>query len=163
MPSVSRTKDCKRPISCACVTAAGDAELAAGPHASIPRRLVLGRGGRNSHVLTALRLNRDYSLDLPWFPMYSKPEYGFGIPSYLLPHEVAMTQTIAAHFDGRVIVPDEPVQLRAGQPLRVQLQLVPEPSAAPFAELLRFAADLPDAPTDLSEQHDHYLYGSPKR
>ncbi|MDY0170412.1 MAG: hypothetical protein RBS80_27965, partial [Thermoguttaceae bacterium] len=71
--------------------------------------------------------------------------------------------TIAAHFDGRVIVPDEPVQLRAGQPLRVQLQLVPEPSAAPFAELLRFAADLPDAPTDLSEQHDHYLYGSPKR
>ncbi len=74
-----------------------------------------------------------------------------------------MTQTITAHFDGRDIVPDEPVQLRPGQPLRVQLELVPEASPAPFSELLSLAADLPDAPTDLSEQHDHYLYGSPKR
>jgi hypothetical protein len=29
--------------------------------------------------------------------------------------------------------------------------------------LLRFASDLPDAPSDLSAQHDHYLYGTPKR
>jgi hypothetical protein len=24
-------------------------------------------------------------------------------------------------------------------------------------------ADLPDAPSDLAGQHDHYLYGTPKR
>lgn len=73
-----------------------------------------------------------------------------------------MTRTIAAHFDGKVIVPDEPVQLPVGQPLRVQLELVPETPAARFADFLRFAADLQDAPPDLASQHDHYLYGSPK-
>ncbi len=71
-----------------------------------------------------------------------------------------MTHSISAHFDGRFIVPDEPVQLPVGQPLRVQVELA---EAAPrFAELLRFASDLPDAPVDLSTQHDHYLYGTPK-
>ena len=72
-----------------------------------------------------------------------------------------MTQTIAAHFDGKVIVPDDPVDLPAGQRLTVRLE--PVPATGPrFAEFLDFAADLPDAPADLSAQHDHYLYGSPK-
>jgi hypothetical protein len=73
-----------------------------------------------------------------------------------------MTQTIKAHFDGKVIVPDEPVQLPVGQPLRVHVEEA-EPAAPPFADLLGFAADLPDAPPDLAAQHDHYLYGSPKQ
>ena len=74
-----------------------------------------------------------------------------------------MTRTIAAHFDGKVIVPDEPVELPVGQPLRVRLELVAENSVARFAEFVRFAADLPDAPPDLAAQHDHYLYRTPKR
>lgn len=73
-----------------------------------------------------------------------------------------MSESIAAHFDGRVIVPDEPVQLPVGQRLRIRVELV-EPAPAKFADLLGFASDLPDAPADLSAQHDHYLYGSPKR
>ena len=73
-----------------------------------------------------------------------------------------MTKTISAHFDGKVIVPDEPVELPVGQPLRVRLE-VQDVSSARFAELLRFAADLPDAPTDLASQRDHYLYGILKR
>jgi hypothetical protein len=73
-----------------------------------------------------------------------------------------MTQTIRAHFDGKVIVPDEPVQLPVGQPLCVYLDLA-DAAAPRFAGLLQFAADLPDAPPDLAAQHDHYLYGSPKR
>jgi len=73
-----------------------------------------------------------------------------------------MTQMIAAHFDGKVIVPDEPLDLPPGQPLRVLVE-VAESSNARFAAFLRFAADLPDAPNDLAAQHDHYLYGSPKR
>jgi hypothetical protein len=72
-----------------------------------------------------------------------------------------MSVTISAHFDGTVIVPDEPVQLPVGQPLRVSVE-VPD-TAPPFADLLQFAADLPDAPPDLAAQHDHYLYGSPKK
>ena len=73
-----------------------------------------------------------------------------------------MTQSIAAHFDGKVIVPDEPVNLPVGQPLRVRLEAV-EGAAPPFADFLQLEADLPDAPPDLAAQHDHYLYGSPKR
>lgn len=73
-----------------------------------------------------------------------------------------MTQTVIAHFDGKVIVPDEPLQLPVGQRLRVQVEVV-EPASPPFASLLGFAADLPDAPSDLAAQHDHYLYGTPKR
>jgi len=73
-----------------------------------------------------------------------------------------MTRTITGHFDGKVIVPDEPVQLPVGQPLQVRIERV-ETSSARFADFLRFAADLPDAPEDLAAQHDHYLYASPKR
>jgi len=37
-----------------------------------------------------------------------------------------------------------------------------------WEEILEMTADVPDAewdklPTDLAEQHDHYLYGTPKR
>lgn len=73
-----------------------------------------------------------------------------------------MTHSLAAHFDGQVIVPDEPVQLPVGQQLRVHIELV-EPPPPRFAALLGLASDLPDAPPDLSVQHDHYLYGAPKR
>ena len=73
-----------------------------------------------------------------------------------------MTQSLSAHFDGKVIVPDEPVQLPVGQRLRVHLELA-EACSPRFADFLRFETDLPDAPPDLAAQHDHYLYGSPKR
>ena len=36
-----------------------------------------------------------------------------------------MSQIIAGHFDGKVIVPDEPVKLPVGKPLRIQIDLVP--------------------------------------
>lgn len=70
--------------------------------------------------------------------------------------------TISAHFDGRVIVPDEPVELPIGKSLRVKLEVIDQ-ADPPFSDLLSLEADLPDAPSDLSSQHDHYLYGTPKR
>ena len=73
-----------------------------------------------------------------------------------------MTETIAAHFDGRVLVPDGPVELPTGRPLRLKVELADD-SAPRFADLLGFAADLPDVPNDLAAQHDHYLTGAPKR
>jgi hypothetical protein len=33
-----------------------------------------------------------------------------------------MTMTIKAHFDGRAIIPDEPVELPLNEPLEVQIQ-----------------------------------------
>ncbi len=73
-----------------------------------------------------------------------------------------MTRTITVHFDGKVLIPDEPVQLPIGQPLRIQFE-TPDGAVPRFADLAQFSADLPDAPADLAAQHDHYLYGSPKK
>jgi len=73
-----------------------------------------------------------------------------------------MSQSFNAHFDGNVIVPDEPLQFPAGQRLRIEIEPVAE-DAPRFADFSKLAADLPDAPPDLASQHDHYLYGTPKR
>jgi hypothetical protein len=73
-----------------------------------------------------------------------------------------MSTEFSAHFDGRFIVPDEPISLPVGQKLRLRVDAVAE-GAGPFANLVEFAVDLPDSPGDLSSQHDHYLYGTPKR
>ena len=42
-----------------------------------------------------------------------------------LPGATIMTQTITAHFDGKVIVPDKPVKLPVGKPLLIQVVLAP--------------------------------------
>jgi hypothetical protein len=61
-----------------------------------------------------------------------------------------------------VIVPDEPLGLPVGQRVRIEIEAV-EVERARFADLAEFAADLPDAPSDLASQHDHYLYGTPRK
>lgn len=74
---------------------------------------------------------------------------------------------LRAHFDGKVLVPSEPVDLPVGQ--EVELQVTPvEPSPPPtlLQKLARLSARLPhdpDAPADAAAQHDHYLYGLPKK
>jgi hypothetical protein len=73
-----------------------------------------------------------------------------------------MAMSFSAHFDGRVIVPDQPLALPIGEKLQVRVESSGVPSGQ-FADLAQFAADLPDSPGDLSAQHDHYLYGAPKR
>ena len=89
------------------------------------------------------------------------------------------------HFDGKVIVPDEPVDIPQDQQFVVTLapaapkQQHPQgvggqrqddvgEDPKPGESFLAWAARNPlpaDAglPTDLSENLDHYLYGSPKR
>lgn len=73
-----------------------------------------------------------------------------------------MTHSFSAHFEGKVIVPNEPIQLPVGQTFQIQVDL-PSVDVHPFADLLQFAEDVPDLPTDLSFQLDHYLYGLPKK
>jgi len=72
-----------------------------------------------------------------------------------------MSQSIRGHFDGNVIVPDGPLDLRAGQRIEIEIRAVDSESPQ-FGDLARFGTDLPDAPRDLANQHDHYLYGTPK-
>jgi hypothetical protein len=74
---------------------------------------------------------------------------------------------INAHYDGRVIVPDEQVDLPPNQALivRIEAKEVDESPAheSELAWLAANASDSTDVPSDLSHQHDHYLYGVPKR
>jgi hypothetical protein len=74
---------------------------------------------------------------------------------------------INAHYDGRVIVPDEPVDLPPNQALivRIEAKNVDAPPAreSALAWLAANASDSTDVPSDLSHQHDHYLHGTPKR
>lgn len=72
---------------------------------------------------------------------------------------------IKAHFDGRVLVPDEPLDL----PLNETLEIIVYPRSEtnrPLLELAKKLSQLPhraDAPVDGAAQHDDYLYGLPKR
>lgn len=73
--------------------------------------------------------------------------------------------SIRAHYDGKVFVPDEPVGLPPNAAVR--LLLVPETDGdRPLLDLVRATQGFADDgswPGDAATQHDHYLYGTPKR
>ena len=74
-----------------------------------------------------------------------------------------------AHFDGKVIVPEQAVDLPVGTPFVVHVETgrspgtTAEKSLEPALQWLAENAVDDDLPSDLSAQHDHYLYGTPKR
>ncbi len=69
--------------------------------------------------------------------------------------------TVSAHFDGKVIVPDE--RLPTNQALRVHIEpLAGEAEESALAWIAAHAVENDTLPTDLADQHDHYLYGCPK-
>jgi hypothetical protein len=77
---------------------------------------------------------------------------------------------VKAHFDGKVLIPDEPLKLPVNCALELHIQPVAVPPAAangkPLLKLLKALEELPanlDWPADGAAQHDHYLYGLPKR
>jgi len=80
---------------------------------------------------------------------------------------------IRAHFDGKVFVPDEPVDLPVGERVEIPVlpaepDLPPPPEGKTVAELADWIRSLPPIKGDSSlgdsaAQHDHYLYGTPKR
>jgi hypothetical protein len=74
----------------------------------------------------------------------------------------------SAHFDGKHICPDEPISLPENVPLRITVQEAVNPSAQVNGSLdlfdrLETQAGLIDGPTDWAAEHDHYLYGAPKK
>jgi len=77
-------------------------------------------------------------------------------------------KTLKVHYDGRVLVPDEPVDLPLNRPLELSVLSPGKPSDAPAAldKLAALAKNHPaqaSHPADLAAQHDHYLYGVVKR
>jgi hypothetical protein len=88
--------------------------------------------------------------------------------------EVKAVIAIKAHFDGKYLVPDEPLNVPKDQPLRVQIDVAQpaenEIGNSSISELLKGLAKAAEEcpldsalPADGAAQHDSYLYGSPKR
>jgi hypothetical protein len=76
--------------------------------------------------------------------------------------------TLHGQVRGGVIVFDPPVTLPEGAEVQVQvIQPQPEVGAAEplslYERLKPFVGAAKGLPADLAAQHDHYLYGTPKR
>ncbi len=75
-----------------------------------------------------------------------------------------MSQTIVVTYDGGVVRPETPLDLEPAK--RYVPTLVPiDDMAAPTSawDVLVARRGAMEAPVDWSAQHDHYLYGTPKR
>ena len=79
-----------------------------------------------------------------------------------------------AHFDGRHLSPDTPVDLPTDRPLQVTVEETPAEcdvaaedknglGLGKFLDCLEAKVGLFDGPADLSAELDHYLYGTSKR
>jgi hypothetical protein len=82
------------------------------------------------------------------------------------PGAIAMTRTVTVIFDGEVFRPTEPVDLPANTKYQVTIEALRSggpvhPEHRPLEGLLDITIDT--GLGDLAEQHDHYLYGTPKR
>lgn len=75
-----------------------------------------------------------------------------------------VTKTLKVLFDGAVFRPTGPVDLEAGKKYTITVKLSPEDPDVdkdPAFDIASLAVDthIPD----LAAEHDHYLYGTPKR
>lgn len=78
-----------------------------------------------------------------------------------------MTRTVEVVYDGEVLRPAEPLDLRLNGRYRVTIgeEVAPKGGFKSVSEFLLWIADNAQdlGIEDLAEQHDHYLYGLPKR
>jgi hypothetical protein len=72
-----------------------------------------------------------------------------------------MARTVDVVFDGEVLRPEEPLDLEPNRHYRVTIE-EPTGEAGVLDDIVALAQDL-DLPPDFAAQHDHYLYGVPKR
>ena len=78
-----------------------------------------------------------------------------------------MSKILTVTFDGSVLRPDTPLELEPNK--RYVITIVSEDNnssqvtAADAWDVLEDLAGTVDAPDDWASQHDHYLYGTPKR
>jgi hypothetical protein len=81
----------------------------------------------------------------------------------LAKEDQTMGKTMTAVFDGRVLHPDSPSDLTPDTRYRITVEEVRPPVAGEDAwDVLETLAGTVEAPADWAEEHDHYLYASPK-
>jgi len=77
---------------------------------------------------------------------------------------VTMNKTLTMVFDGHVFHPDSPLDLEPNTRYVVTIQNVLPPAAEGNAwDILEALTGTLEAPQDWASEHNHYLYGTPKR
>lgn len=71
--------------------------------------------------------------------------------------------SVRAHFDGKQIRLDEPVKLKPDARLLITVLSEEKPENKTLFELLDAPIGSIEGPEDWSINHDHYLYGVPKK
>lgn len=77
-----------------------------------------------------------------------------------------MTTSVKVRYDGKVLVPEQPVDLPVGSLLDAELtpsKPIAKPALERLVESVGEIAEPDKLPVDGSAQHDHYLYGLPKK
>lgn len=75
-----------------------------------------------------------------------------------------MTKTLTAVFDGKVFRPDFPVDLEPNTRYTLKVeQDIQKPKTQSAWDILEELTGTVEGPEDWSEEHDHYLYGTPKK
>ena len=77
-----------------------------------------------------------------------------------------MTKTIVAVYDGDVFRPVDPLDLEPNVKYQVTIEPMDREQTAEVADAWHTLSKLSgtiDAPADWSSEHDHYIYGTPRR
>jgi len=75
-----------------------------------------------------------------------------------------MKYIVSAVFDGQELHFDAPLELELNARYRITIEPESDGAAEETAwDVLERYAGTVDAPADWSREHDHYLYGTPKR
>ena len=75
-----------------------------------------------------------------------------------------MNKKVTVVFDGSVLRPDAPLDLTPNTRYVIVIQeLISAPVEGDAWDVLEAMAGTIEAPPDWSSEHDHYLYGTPKR
>ena len=73
------------------------------------------------------------------------------------------TKTLHAIFDGNVLRPEEAVNLEPNVRYLVTIKREEETSQQSLWDTLNKFSGKVEGPKDWSKEHDHYIYGVPKR
>jgi len=75
-----------------------------------------------------------------------------------------MEKTLTVVFDGRAFYPDSPLDLKPNTRYVITIRGLSLPPAEGDAwDVLASLSGTIEAPDDWAGEHDHYLYGTPKR
>lgn len=75
-----------------------------------------------------------------------------------------MNKTVTAIFDGQVLRPDTPLELEPNLRYAIMIEsALPSETLRDAWDVLEALAGTVEAPQDWASDHDHYLYGTPKR